>query len=58
MTNEQLYLAIGLPILFNAALLYILKWGMDTQLGTLRDGMIDRFNQVDKRLDFLLEHFR
>ena len=47
MTNEQLYIAIGIPILTNAAL-----------LGLLLAYMTARFNAVDRRFDDMRDLWR
>jgi hypothetical protein len=44
MTNIQLYLAIGIPMAFNALLLLILR-------ESLRDAMKDGFEHVNQRFD-------
>ena len=46
MTNEQLYLALGIPMLFNAAL-----------IGALIGYMNARFNSVDQRFNSMDQRF-
>jgi len=50
MTNEQLYLAIGLPIVFNIAVGLAL-------FGLLRSGINARFDAVDHRFDAVDRRF-
>jgi hypothetical protein len=53
-TNEQLYLAIGIPMLFNAALI-----GLVVALFNARFTGIDkRFDAVDKRFDDMRDLWR
>ena len=52
-TNEQLYLAIGIPMLFNATLI-----GLVVALFNARFTGIDRrFDAVDKRFDTVDQRF-
>jgi hypothetical protein len=51
MTNIQLYLAIGVPMLFNAALAVALFAG-------LKSHMDSRFDAVDKRFDDMRDLWR
>ena len=51
MTNEQLYLIIGAPILFNAALSLAL-WA------NLRASINQRFDSMDQRFDDMRELWR
>ena len=50
MTNDQLYLAIGIPILFNSAL--SVAWWLN-----LRSNMNDRFNRVNERFASVNQRF-
>ena len=68
MTNEQLYLAIGIPMLFNAALLGVLIAYINAKFSAVderfksvdeRFKSIDqRFTSLDKRLDDLRDLWR
>ena len=51
MTNEQLYLAIGLPILFNTAVSLALWLN-------LLSNMNERFNSIDQRFDDMRDLWR
>jgi len=44
MTNLQLYLAIGVPILFNTAALGLFAWRLVSHMNT-------RFDSINRRLD-------
>jgi len=50
-SNEQLYLAIGIPMLFNSALSVALWLN-------LRSNMNDRFNNVNQRFDDMRDLWR
>ena len=54
MTNQQLYLAIGIPLLFNATLTGILIAWVNSKFETLEA----RFGAIDKRFDDLRELWR
>ncbi|MDQ2947198.1 MAG: hypothetical protein M3Y27_14920 [Acidobacteriota bacterium] len=61
MTNEQLYLAIGIPCIFNAALFTIFLGYMNSRFSAMeiRFGAIDkRFDGIDKRFDDMRELWR
>ena len=47
MTNEQLYLAVGVPLLFNALLAGVLI----AFINSLRDDMNRQFKNVDRQFD-------
>jgi hypothetical protein len=63
MTNQQLYLAIGLPILANAAMLGLLLVHMNTRfdavnqrLNDLRDLWRAELHRVEEVIDARLKH--
>lgn len=55
MTNEQLYLIIGIPIIVNAiftgTLAIVLTANFNARLGDLRAEMIARFENLEKLID-------
>jgi hypothetical protein len=51
MTNEQLYLAVGIPIIFNATVTLALWLN-------LRSNMNERFNAIDHRFDDMRDLWR
>ena len=53
MTNQQLYLAIGIPMLFNAGLIGILLAHINAKFG----GVDQRFIGVDQRFVFIDQRF-
>ena len=62
-TNEQLYLAIGIPLLFNATLIGILiayvnaKFqGIDTRFDDMRELWRAELHRVEEVLDARLKH--
>jgi hypothetical protein len=54
MTNEQLYMAIGIPMLFNAAMIALLVAHMNSRF----DGMEKRFEAINKRFDDMRDLWR
>ena len=53
MTNEQLYLAIGIPMLFNATLIALVVALFNARF----TGIDKRFDAVDKRFDAVDQRF-
>jgi len=56
MTNEQLYLAIGIPIVTNAAMLILFQQSVHRQLDLLSkriDGLENRLNTLDADVKLL-----
>ncbi|HUJ49524.1 MAG TPA: hypothetical protein VLW25_04975 [Bryobacteraceae bacterium] len=58
MTNEQLYLAIGLPMLFNAAMTGLLIAYMNARFSSSERSINQRFEAVDKRFDDMRDLWR
>lgn len=54
MTNAQLYLAIGVPVLVNAALIGLLLAYMNAKFA----GVDARFDSIDKRFDDMRDLWR
>lgn len=60
-TNEQLYLAIGVPLLFNAALFGFVVAYINARFGrndARFDGMDRRFDAIDRRFDDMRDLWR
>jgi hypothetical protein len=53
-TNQQLYLAIGIPMLFNASLLGFVVMYMNTRF----EAIDKRFDSIDKRFDDMRDLWR
>ena len=53
MTNEQLYLAIGLPVLFNAVLITLLVGYIHAKF----DGVNSKFAGIDAKFDAINRRF-
>jgi len=53
-TNQQLYLAIGIPLLFNAALIGLLVGLMNAKFSSVEA----RFDAIDKRFDDMRDLWR
>lgn len=64
MTNEQLYVAIGLPCLVNAVLFALLMAyinakvdGVSAKVDGVKDGFNQRFDAIDRRFDAIDQRF-
>ena len=57
MTNTQLYLAIGVPVLVNTVLFALFLGYMNSSLGGLRAEMNERFKSIDQRFDAINQRF-
>ncbi len=56
MTNTQLYLAIAVPVVFNAALLLMFKWGVDAKFRAVNDQPVLMNNRLESSLEYLVDH--
>ena len=54
LTNQQLYLAVGVPMLFNASLIGIVVMFMNSKF----DAVDKRFTGIDKRFDDMRDLWR
>ena len=64
-TNEQLYLAIGIPLLFNASLIGVIAALLNSKfdakfesINTRFDAVNARFDAIDKRFDDMRDLWR
>ena len=60
-TNEQLYLAIGIPLLFNAALIGLVLALMNSRFSSVDSkfaAVNARFDAIDKRFDDMRDLWR
>ncbi len=60
-TNEQLYLAIGIPLLFNASLIGLVIALFNSKFAAVNsrfDAVNARFDGIDKRFDDMRELWR
>jgi hypothetical protein len=57
-TNQQLYLAIGIPMLFNAGLIGLLLAYINARFTAAENSTNRRFTALDKRLDDLRDLWR
>ena len=53
MTDTQLYLAIGVPVLMNATMLMIAITSMNHRITDLRNTMEARFASIETRIEIL-----
>jgi hypothetical protein len=53
MTDTQLYLAIGLPVLLNGTMLMIAFTALNTRISDLRDTMNARLASMETRIEIL-----
>ena len=59
-TNEQLYIVIGIPMLFNATLIGLVIAYINAKIGRVEskfDAVDSRFDAVDKRFDAIDRRF-
>ena len=58
MTNQQLYLLIGIPLLGNAVLIGLPTAYINAQISGLRAEMNERFNAINQRFDDMRDLWR
>ncbi len=61
MTNEQLYIVIGIPMLFNATLIGLVIAYINAKIGRVEskfDGIDRRFDAIDRRFDDMRDLWR
>lgn len=58
MTNVQLYLAIGVPILANAALIGLLLAYMNARFDGMNNSINERFDSINRRFDDMRDLWR
>lgn len=61
MTNEQLYIAVGIPMLFNAALIGFVIAYINARFSSSDarfDGIDRRFDAIDRRFDDMRDLWR
>lgn len=56
-TSEQLYLAIGIPMLFNTVLIGLLLLVMNAKFAALEAKFVARFVGIEARLDAIDKRF-
>ncbi|HSP68574.1 MAG TPA: hypothetical protein VLN48_12660 [Bryobacteraceae bacterium] len=56
-TNQQLYLAIGIPMLFNATLIGLVVALMNAKFGALDAKFEGKFARIEARLDAIDKRF-
>lgn len=57
-TNTQLYLALGVPLIFNAALIGLLVALMNAKFHALEGKFNARFDAIDQRFDDMRDLWR
>jgi hypothetical protein len=60
-TNEQLYIVIGIPMLFNATLIGLVIAYINARFGKVDskfDGIDRRFDGIDRRFDDMRDRWR
>jgi hypothetical protein len=58
MTNLQLYLAIGVPMLFNAVLIAALMADINAKIDGLSGSVNERFDSINQRFDDMRDLWR
>ena len=56
-TNEQLYLAIGIPLLFNGIFFALMNSVLNTKFDAFRAEMNSKFAAIDVRFDAIDQRF-
>ena len=57
MTNEQLYLIVGAPVLFNAVLIGLLMAYVNSKFEGMAGGLNERFRAIDQRFESIDRRF-
>jgi hypothetical protein len=60
-TNQQLYIAVGIPMLFNAALIGFVIASVNARFGKVEskfEGIDKRFDAIDRRFDDMRDLWR
>lgn len=57
MTNDQLYIMIGVPMVFNAVLIGLLIAYINSKLDGFKESVQERFTGVYQRLDAMNKRF-
>jgi hypothetical protein len=57
-TNEQLYIAVGIPMLFNATLIGLVIALFNAKIGKIESKIDVRFDAVDTRFDDMRDLWR
>ena len=57
-TNEQLYIAVGIPMLFNATLIGLVIALFNAKIGRIESKIDVRFDAVDTRFDDMRDLWR
>ena len=57
-TNEQLYIAVGIPMLFNATLIGLVIALFNAKIGKIESKIYVRFDAVDTRFDDMRDLWR
>jgi predicted ATPase len=57
-TNEQLYILVGVPLLFNATLIGLVVALFNAKLGKVESKIDVRFDAIDRRFDDMRDLWR
>jgi hypothetical protein len=57
LTNEQLYLIVGAPVLFNAVLIGLLMAYVNSKFEGMAGGLNERFRAIDQRFESIDRRF-
>ena len=57
MTNEQIYILVGIPMLFNATLIGLVIAYLNAKIGKVESRMDARFDAVNTRFDGIDKRF-
>jgi uncharacterized protein involved in cysteine biosynthesis len=56
MTNEQLYFAVGVPLVVNTTMVLLVYWALDNRIADLRETLRAELRRVEEVLDARLKH--
>jgi uncharacterized protein involved in cysteine biosynthesis len=56
MTNEQLYFAVGVPLVVNTTMVLLVYWALNNRIADLRDTLRAELRRVEEVFDARLKH--
>lgn len=56
MTNEQLYFAVGVPLVVNTTMILLVYWALNNRIADLRETLRAELRRVEEVLGARLKH--
>jgi hypothetical protein len=56
MTNEQLYFAVGVPLVVNTTMVLLVYWALNNRIADLREALRADLRRVEEVFDARLKH--